>query len=290
MDIDLFDVHREIIIIDNFNDPIPIYPFGDVHYNNPSFHDGKFNEFIYDAKQDPKARFIGMGDYIETFSDSERNGLLAAKLHESSSHTIENMVQRSVDEFIEKISFMKGRIIGLLEGNHYFMFGTGISSTQYMCEKLGCRYLGASAFVRLTLQYGKGHRRSCVDIFAHHGKGASRLVGGSLNTVAQMAECAHADIYIMGHDHRKSVGMGSRLELCYGFKCVNLREKRLLFIRSGSFLRGYEPGRGNYVSKKLLNPADLGYVKIMLYPKYKAVHQNGVRVTERFYIDTHASI
>jgi hypothetical protein len=184
---------------------------------------------------------------------------------------------------------MRGKLIGFVEGNHFFKFGSNITSTQYLCEKMGCKYLGASSFIRLSLTHG-GNSRTKVDMFVHHGKGASRLVGGSLNTVQQMAECAVADVYLMGHDHKKSAGMSSRLELTEGSGGVNLRERRLLYARTGSFLKSYEPDRASYVVKALLNPSDIGYVKIEITPVRKQRRKDSGVLEDRVSVNIHASI
>ena len=174
-------------------------------------------------------------------------------------------------------------IIGLLEGNHHGKFSSsGITTTQYMCQKLGCKFLGVSAFVRLSFVYGK--KSACVDIWAHHGKSGSRLVGGSMNAVQNMADIADADIYLMGHDHKKSIAMKTRLCLTHG-KGLNLTHKKILMGRTGSFLKGYVPDQSSYIAKALLSPTDLGVLKIELTPKRE---QAGDK--DSFYVDLHGSL
>ena len=233
--------------------------------------------------------FIGMGDFIEWFSDSERRGVESINLHQSSKKTMDDFAKDMCDQFYKQISFMKGKCIGMLEGNHFYQFQNGMTSTQYLCQKLECPYLSATAFVRISFK-DKWNKTACVDVFAHHGKGASRLVGGSLNTVQQMAECAIADIYLMGHDHKKSIGMSSKLTLTDGRTGLNVKEKKMLYARTGSFLKGYEEGKESYVAKALLNPTDLGSIKIELTPKRKITYSSGKRATDQMSIDIHASL
>jgi hypothetical protein len=94
----------------------------------------------------------------------------------------------------------------------------------------------------------------------------------------------------MGHDHKKSIGMSSRLVLTDGRTGINLKEKKILYARTGSFLKGYEPDKPSYVTKSLLNPSDLGTVKIELSPRRKVVEKNGRVVSDKNYIDIHASL
>jgi len=289
MDQNLFTIHSVKVPILKYGETIPLYPFGDIHRDSPNCHVPKWQEFLSEASKPTNGLYIGMGDYLDCFSESERSGLIAAKLHESSEENMENFIKSKLDAFCEEIEFMRGKLIGFIEGNHFYKFASNITSTQYLCEKMKCRYLGASAFIRLSLEY-HGHSTSKVDMFVHHGKGASRLVGGSLNTVQQMAECAVADVYLMGHDHKKSAGMSSRLELTDGSSGVNLRERRLLYARTGSFLKSYEPDRASYVVKSLLNPSDIGYVKIEITPVRKQRRKDGGGIEDRVSVNIHASI
>lgn len=267
-----------------------LLPFGDVHYKNPQHHAELWSEWLEWAKNKPRSMFIGMGDYLEWFSDSERRGIESINLHRSSKMTMDDFAKEICDSFFESISFMKGKVLGMLEGNHFYQFQNGMTSTQYLCQKLSCKYLGATGFIRIKFDYENGNKGSKVDVFVHHGKGAARLVGSSLNTVQQMAECAEADIYLMGHDHKKSVGMSSRLKLTDGRTGLHLKDKKVLYARTGSFLKGYDPEKPSYVAKALLNPTDLGTVKIELTPKNKRIVVDGVEVSDQTYIDIHASI
>jgi hypothetical protein len=105
-----------------------------------------------------------------------------------------------------------------------------------------------------------------------------------------MGEVATADIYLMGHDHKKSIGMSSRLCLTDGSTGLHLKEKKVLYARTGSFLQGYLPDQPSYVTKKLLNPTDLGSVKIELTPRLKSIQKNYKKISEKTWADIHASL
>lgn len=285
LDESIFTIQLHEIVFENWGIPFYLLPFGDIHDGNANCDEDGFGEWCGWARTKPRARFIGMGDYQEWFSESERVGMNSVRLHQSSKKTIEDFAKDAVRKFFKKISFMKGKLLGLMEGNHFYPFENGMTSTQYLCQLLGCKYLGATALTRLSFKYAKGNKTSKIDVFSHHGKGASRLVGGSLNTVQQMAECAEADIYLMGHDHKKSIGMSSRLALTDGRNGLHIKERKLLYARTGSFLKGYEEGKPSYVSQKLLNPCDLGTVKIELTPRNKKGD-----TCDKTIIDIHASL
>jgi hypothetical protein len=84
--------------------------------------------------------------------------------------------------------------------------------------------------------------------------------------------------------------MSSKLELTHGSSGVRLREKKLLYARTGSFLKGYENNAPSYVAKKLLNPTDMGTVKIELTPKQKRIQKDKKLVQSQLVVDIHGSI
>lgn len=229
-----------------------------------------------------------MGDYLDLASTTERKILGNSDLHDFTMQTLDKLYEKQCDDFIKEISFMKGRLVGMVEGNHHGIFSTSnTTTTQYMCQKLGCKYLGVNSFIRLSFVYG--HKRACVDIWAHHGRGASRLSGGSINTVEQMMDCAEADIFLMGHDHKKSIALKNRLSLTFG-KGLNLSSRKVLLGRTGSFLKGYLPEARSYIAKGAMSPTDLGVIKIELTPKRTSPTLNDKKRKDSYYIDIHASI
>lgn len=263
-----FEIHYYPVNFKKFGESIPLIPFGDIHRSASLCHVEKWHEFLDWAKQQKNALFLGMGDYDDLVSTSERESLSRANLHDQTFIEIESMYKRHTDRLIKELSFMKGRIIGLMEGNHYASFLNGTTSTQRMCDALGAKYLGCSAFVRLSFLSPTAPKLNLsLDVWAHHGMGASRLVGGSFNRVQQMAETAEADLYIMGHDHKRGALPVNRLRLQGNGEHMHLVNRKIYLVRSGSFLRGYVPGERSYVADGAMSPCDLGCVPIMLTPQ-----------------------
>ncbi len=154
---------------------IELNPFGDIHRFEPLCHEEKWLEWCAKERKKKNAHYIGMGDYDGIFSASERRAMAEANLHDASYQGLDADAERRVRMLCDEISFMKGKLVGLIEGNHHYTFQTGVTSTQMMCQILGCRYLGTSSFIRLVLIQKECHRHSmALDIWAHHGVGASR--------------------------------------------------------------------------------------------------------------------
>jgi len=278
----IFTIYNYEIKVKEINKPIYLIPFGDIHRFAPLCDDEKWFEFIEWARKKPNCMFLGMGDYFDFLSFNERKAM-SQILHESSYKTIEEMIVSHTDSLIKEIEFMRGKIVGFIEGNHYGVLESGISTTQYMCEKLKTKYLGVSSFIRLSFIFGR-RRSASIDIWAHHGRGASRLCGGSINTVEQMCNVGEADIYLMGHDHKKSVALKTRLSL-NGSGKLTLHQHKILLGRTGSFLRGYVDGEPSYIARGAMAPTDLGTLKIELTPKRDQRNSKDI-----FYIDMHCSL
>ena len=227
--------------------------------------------------------FIGMGDYCEFLSAKERSTMVGMELvlHDTTVDRIRDLWNEVIEDFYSQIEFMKGSVLGMVEGNHHVLFPTGVSSTQYMCEKLQCPYLGAITLMRFSVSVAKTNNLF-VDICAHHGKGAARLLGSSLNTVAQMADMAQAQIYLMGHDHKKGAVEAAQLRLSENRRAgrLDVKQEKILFARTGSFYTGYQANKGTYVSKLALRPSSLGAIKIKLTPRKKTWREKGARKTK----------
>ena len=225
-----------------------------------------------------------MGDYDDLASTSERSILGSEHLHESTKKNLEDIYLKNTLRFAKEIGFMKGKIVGLIEGNHYATFPSGITTTQKMADILGTKYLGVLTFTRLVFHYTT--MKTVIDIYAHHGQGASRLIGGSLNRVQQMGEAAIADIYLMGHDHKKGSASFSRMSLEQGSGELRVKQRKALVIRTGSFLRGLVDGEASYIADRAANPTDLGVTKIEMTPR----REGSEKSSRTLWVDLHVSI
>jgi len=281
-----FTLHEFDIPIREWGEDIVLVPFGDIHRTTKRCHKEKWHEELDWMKikvaQGKPFYVLGMGDYDDFLSSSERFKIHTADFHETTEEKFNEIMDRHVNIFYDEISFLKGHIIGLIEGNHHGRyFNSGITTTQKLCEKLECRYLGGSSLMRLHFQ--KESKRLALDIYAHHGRGGGRTAGSSVNNIENMTQIAEADIYLQGHDHKKWIYKQTRLRLApHG---LALQERQMIFARTGSFLRAYQPNTHGYVSESMMKPSDLGVVKIIITPKRIKKDRR-----DRLTLDLHGSI
>jgi len=255
-------------------------------------HDkGHWQRFLKWGKTKERAHFLGMGDYFDLASTSERKIVHDTNLHESTLDTFEEFSMGWILKTAKELDFMRGRLIGLIEGNHYFQFKDGTTSTQKLCGLLNCKYLGVASFIKFSVRRKGSGSCATLDVLAHHGKGSGRLLGSGINTVQQMGEVGQADIFLMGDNHQKSLAYSDKLRLVGNSHGLHVRSRKQLFCRTGSFLKGYEDGKASYVTDKFLNPTNLGVVKIEITPR-RIDESRGQKETgyDEYYLDIHASL
>jgi hypothetical protein len=271
----LFTTHR-VEIEAELDKPFKLIPFGDIHRDSDMFCSETWNHFLAYAKKQKNAVFLGMGDYTDGFSTSERIVINDEKMHDTSRTSIGNMYKGVAKTLINELAFMRGRLVGLLGGNHYFAFENGDTTDHIMAAALGTKYLGVCSFIRLSICLKNRNRTTrSLDIFAHHGKGGGGLPGSTFNTLEKMSTTAVADFYLMGHDHKKGcIPSTPRLFLNgSGVKEVNVLERTPWLGRTGSFLRAYQSGRVSYNVDAGRSPSTLGWIEFEITPRRR--RQNG---------------
>ena len=281
----VFTTHRCEIPC-RINEPIKILPIGDIHYGSPMCDEDRLFKLLKWAEKQENLYLLGMGDYMDLASTSERSILTDRKLHESTANQLESLYKKQTKRLAERMA-KAGKWIGLIEGNHFAQFQNGTTSTQLLAELLGCKYLGVSSFIRLSLRAPQATKlgRFKVDIWAHHGKAGGRLPGATINSVGRMMDIAEADVYICGHDHQKGVVSVSKLKLVDGDEGPILKHRKVLLVRSGAFLKGYEDGYPSYVADAAMRPSDHGVTKITI-----ALKRERTGGLNRTHVDLHASV
>jgi len=248
---------------------IKLVVFGDIHRDSPCCDEKKWKKFLKKCKteHDENTYYLCMGDENDFMSDSERT-TVCHKLHESTDDRLDRASLDDVNSLADEMEFMRGHMAGVLHGNHVWMYHSGdergMLSTEVLAKRLDTRCLGYVGYIRIRVSPSRGGTtRSCVDIFASHGKGGGQLLGSPFNTVEKMSKIfPNADIYLMGHDHQRGSLPKTRLEIETGKNGrLRVKERTQHFGRSGSFLMGWVEGRPSYVVRTLYAPSDLGAIK-----------------------------
>ena len=261
----VFRVAEYTVTVPRFGDTVTFIPWGDVHREAKHFSTARWRDFLKFAKSAENPVYLGMGDYFDFGSTSERHALQNAALHEDTRRTISLMLQDKCKAFADEIGFMAGRLVGLLDGNHDMRFeletGQTTTMSDYTASLLGVPFLGVASLCGLSIKASTSV--ASVDIYAHHGLGGGATVGGSINRVAKMAEYVDARLFLMGHSHDRGImPLQSRIRRVPGkFK---VREETRLAGRTGSFLKCYEHGESSYNVDAGRAPANLGWIYFLM--------------------------
>jgi hypothetical protein len=203
---------------------------------------------------------IGLGDYTDPLSTSERAAFAAMKggegTHDTTAEWLDSAAAELAYKFGAVLMPVRHTIIGLVEGHHFWRFTTevagerGTTSTQFLCRWLGTQYLGDVALGRINLPHDLG-----LNLAVFHGKGSPGL------TTRKKVGAAfpEAEVVLTGHSHDKIVGCDQGIVLDPTAPDGIAAVKRY-YVGTGSFLRGYMPGRvtGSYVEKGMMQPNELG--------------------------------
>ena len=229
--------------------------------------------------------FIGMGDYIDHFSPSNRATIRAGKLYDTALEGIDQLARMRVKELYEKaLAPSKGRWLGLLEGHHFHQYKTGKTSDMELAEMLETVHLGSCAYVRLHFKEARGKGATGnVLIWAHHGHGSTQTPGAVLNKLARVSARWEGDIFIMGHAHTKESTEIDRCLPTWGIQ-PRLIHRTTVLACTGGFLKGYVEGsrdglvpRGTYVEQGMMPPVALGGMLFKITPRwYKGKYETGV--------------
>ncbi len=266
----LFTTHR-VEIEAEIGKPFKLIPFGDIHRDSDMHADTHWQDFLGYAKKQKNAVFLGMGDYSDGISTSERIVINNPGIHDTTKRTLDGVYKGVAATLHRELAFMKGRLLGMLGGNHYFQFDDGDTTDHVLAASLGTKFLGVCSFIRLSLTFkGRPNTRGSLDIFAHHGRGGGQLPGSTFNTIEKMLNTADADFYFMGHDHKKGcVPSSPRLKLVSTGTSgeLKVRERTPWLGRTGSFLKAYEPGRVSYNVDAGRSACALGWIEFEITPQ-----------------------
>lgn len=216
--------------------------------------------------------FVGMGDYVDFASPSNRRRLKEAGLYDTSADVIDRAAARLTDELLEVLAPTAGRWLGLLEGHHYYEHLDGTTTDTRLAKALRAPFLGTCSMIRLQF-IEERHAARCV-VWAHHGAGSGVSIGAPLTSLERIAASFDADLYLMGHQHKLVAAPKDMLYMAE--RSTQLRHRTKMLVGTGSWLKGYLAGStvggragGTYVERAMLAPVALGGGLITITPEHR---------------------
>jgi len=249
---------------------VTLMPIGDAQVGAEASDVDRLKTHVAWGFHTKHAMFLGMGDYVDMASPSNRRILKSAGLYDTVTETLQAKATEDIKTFLEATWDTKGSWLGLLQGHHYMDMADGTTSDTHIAEALRTPFLGDCALVRIifdkhTNVYGLPVK---ADIWCHHGRGGGTAVASPINSLEKIARGFDADIYLMGHQHKK---IAAPIDELYYSRAGRLLHHTKILACTGSFLRGYlanseSEGRagGTYVEKGMMTPVSLGGIVIEL--------------------------
>jgi hypothetical protein len=255
-----------------------IIPIGDIQLQSKRENvDMDRLKKVIDFGVEHDAFYVGMGDFIDMESPSNRAFLRGATLYDSAVDALDASAEELEDELKEVFKPTIGRWLGLLEGHHFHHHQDGTTTDVRFAQYLKAPFLGTCGYIGLTFKSPGKHVNNQISIWAHHGRGGGKLMSSSLNQLESAVRGFDADIYLIGHHHKSNAAKPARIYPSFGTKHSTLRQRELILATTGSFLKGYLEGSqqggragGLYPERGMMNPLALGSVKIWLRPRFRS--------------------
>jgi hypothetical protein len=241
-----------------------LIPIGDIHVGSPDFSQESINKlrgYVQFVKDNPNARILGMGDYLD----------VATRHSKTSPHTATMTLSQGL-KFLKNVFYpVRKQIVGLIDGNHEFRLEdfAGYNPVESLADMLGVPHLGIDALLRFNVgkrKPGKGAAfdegesyRTSFYVYAHHSTGGGGTVGGKVNRCHKLAELVEGcDLYCAGHNHALSCDF-NRVTVLEKSKGTYRLAKRA-FVLTG----GYVDWHGGYAHRMQLQPTKLGSPRVRL--------------------------
>lgn len=264
-------------------EPMTLIPIGDIQMGADGFAPERFKRYLKNALAEPNPYFIGMGDYSDFLSPSNRKRLKAADLYDSAQEMMDAWVEKHLDDVKELLEPTKGRWIGMLQGHHYHEFDIRTTTDTELARFLDAPFLGDCAMTRLSFKYDKGseghYKTQSVTVWAHHGAGSGVSAASALTKLERFAGYVDADILLMGHQSKKGYLPKPRFGISrmHTRGVPQLENRTQHLVATGAWMEGYHVGsrplrgrpQGSYVEKAMMVPTALGGMVVRITPQFR---------------------
>lgn len=243
-----------------------LYPLSDVHW--PAHDKEKLETWRDVVLKDPNAIVTLGGDMLDFARGRYRAHIGAYTDDDNSRMAVDNFAWSQVDglaEFLQPV-MQQGKIVGVCVGNHFWRFANGWVSDQALAIQLGIGtvFVGALGLFRIQMPNGN------VRIAMHHDAGRrGGTASADMLAFQHWSHAVAADIYVAGHTHRQYAGIYQTKMMIHD-EIDKVTDQKLVFVRSGAFLKGYSESVANstspfmpdYAEVAMLPPSTLGIISV----------------------------
>src|SRR3990167_94103 len=230
---------------------IRIRAMADLQKGDPGFRRDLWARFLNDAIHDRDSYIVGLGDYSNFTRPTIQIRLKEALLKDSEAHDeLDTVVMKGTDELVSELWPLRHRILGLCEGHHYWVFNSGKTTTEYMCQKLNVRYLGFFAWMQLHIsQNCQAGWKGIADITVTHGCGGGSSAASAVTKMQKMLSSWDVNMIFRAHSTDLVVNQAPPLIKASIATPPNnpyLYEQKRVILNAGSFMESYVIGKSGY--------------------------------------------
>ncbi len=242
---------------------INVYFLGDIHEGNCNHADREFRQAVKIIEDDPDGYWIGMGDYIEAITISDKRFDPMSVAEDYRIKDLKDLPYVQTQNVYNKLKPIDSKCLALLIGNHeeaYVKYNhADVYNRFYEMFTSAPKKIGYVGFLKLGFTRKANPTMYSKVIALNHGDGGSGIREGyPINKVHDVFRWADADICVMGHIH----------QLCKDSKkMIGVTHKDTLSRRwkfwgaSGCFLYTYVEGNKNYFEAKGRAESKIGMLK-----------------------------
>jgi len=247
-----------------------LIPLGDVHLGNANCDTKALWKTVLDIKQDKQARWIGMGDMVESIAPNDKRwsaGGIDEKIVNLASQ------DRIGDVYVEKVADILNHIADKCwaygDGNHEDKFNAAYYTNLgvRILDQIGrpeC-YVGWSGITRVVFEHASGTQRTALYVYHSHGWQAGRKDGAKMNGLDDlMGYIDGCHIYLQGHSHARLIKTKTKLGWNPSF--TRERAQTSFGAHTGSFLRTYQEGHSAYGERAGFPPVPIGRLEFQITP------------------------
>jgi len=245
-----------------------IFQDTDTHIDADGHDHFLHKRFCSKIESDPDAYWLHTGDCLDDDRKSTRERKSAA-FHDRAEVVYKwevGKLREINDLVIPRYRPIASKCLGLIDGDHFYQFNcdhdkfgvkAGMTSGQYLCKSLGMPYLGERMGYISVVFRTNGRQSIRYDILARHGRGAAKTQSGDVASLTRANSGWDGDAMFGGHSHRQNVHCEQIIGINQardGFYC-----RTRMYVRGGSFLKGFIVGKRTYALQAEYGPLCLGW-------------------------------
>lgn len=227
-----------------------LYAISDLHIGDLLFHHVEFQRFCEFILEKPYRFIVVNGDIINN------------NLKMSAGSPYDDIISPN-DQKKEAIRMLRpiiDRILSMNGGNHETRSKkeAGLDVTEEIAGALGVPYNEDENLVRVSLGKKKNSsKRFIYTVYITHGTGGGKKPGSLLNNLEDLSKNIMADVYILGHGHKR-LGHKAILRVP-DLRTNKINEVEQLYTASAAWLK-----YGGYAVQKMYRPQVRGAHPVVL--------------------------